>query len=78
MKKTLLIISMTLPMFLLGAGQSFASTKVINIGNSQFFRQSVSHSQLKLDTQQPPLILLAARDDQQKECDWLGVCKGDE
>ena len=68
---------MTLPMVILGAGQSLATTKVINLGNSQFFRPSVSNSQLQLDTQQPPPFLVAARDDQQKECDWLGVCTGD-
>lgn len=67
---------MTLPMLLIGAGQSLGNIQVMSQGNFQSTRQTLTTSQVKLDTQQPPPLFLAAKDDQQRkdECSWLGIC----
>lgn len=75
MKNQLLSISMTLPMILMGAGQSLASIQVINLGNFHFPQPTMRTSQVKLDTQQPPPFFLAAREEPKKECEWLGICQ---
>ncbi len=76
MNTKLLSISLTLPVLIIGAGQSLVNLKLINQGNSQNPRSAPRTSQVKLDTQQPPPFLLAARDDEKKECEWLGICDG--
>ncbi len=67
---------MALPILLIGAGQSFGNVRVINQGDLQSTRPTLLTSQVKLDTQQPPPLFLAAKDDQQRkdECSWLGIC----
>ncbi|HAA31674.1 MAG TPA: hypothetical protein DCE56_33185 [Cyanobacteria bacterium UBA8553] len=76
MNAKLLSISMALPILLIGAGQSFGNVRVINQGDLQSTRPTLLTSQVKLDTQQPPPLFLAAKDDQQRkdECSWLGIC----
>jgi len=67
---------MALPMLLIGAGQSFETIQVMSQGNFQSTGPTLTTSQVKLDTQQPPPLFLAAKDDQQRkdECSWLGIC----
>jgi hypothetical protein len=76
MKKKLLSVSLTLPMLIIGVGQSSASIKAINPGNFQLARPPASFSQATLNSQQPPPFLLAARDEDErtKECTYLGIC----
>lgn len=76
MNINLLSISMALPMLLIGAGQSFETIQVMSQGNFQSTGPTLTTSQVKLDTQQPPPLFLAAKDDQQRkdECSWLGIC----
>jgi hypothetical protein len=76
MKKKLLITSLTLPMLLFGAGQSLASTRIVHQDNLQWDRHTERDLRATLKTQQPPLFILAARDDRKKECEWLGICDG--
>jgi hypothetical protein len=76
MNAKLLSISMTLPMLLIGAGQSLGNVKVISQGGFQSPRPNLRASEVKLDTQQPPPLFVAAKDDQQRkdECSWLDIC----
>lgn len=78
MKKILLSISLALPIVLIGAGESWASLKVIP-GNLQFDQASEKTFQVKLETQQHSSFYLSARDEQEKnqECEWRGICSGD-
>ncbi len=68
---------MTLPMLLIGSGQSFTHSKLINSGSFRFSQPPLRDSQARLDSQQTPPFSLAARDEQkQKEkCDWIGICE---
>lgn len=76
MNAKLLSISMALPMLLIGAGQSFGNLRPISPGDYQSTGPTPLTSQVKLDTQQPPPLFLAAKDDKQTkdECSWLGIC----
>ena len=67
---------MALPMLLIGAGQSFGNLRLISQGDYQSTGPTPLTSQVKLDTQQPPPLFLAAKDDKQTkdECSWLGIC----
>ena len=75
MNTKLLSISIV-PMLLIGSGQMLASARVKNPETSQLSRPSIIVSEVKLGTQQPPPLYLAAKDDQQQECVWLGICDG--
>lgn len=76
MKTKLLSIGLAVPALLIGSGEILASIKVNAQENLQLFRPAKRISQVTLSTQQPPPLYLAARDDQQKECQWLGLCDG--
>jgi hypothetical protein len=75
MNTKLLSISIV-PMLLIGSGQMLASTRVNNPESWHLSRPSIRVPQVKLGTQQPPPLYLAAKDDQQQECVWLGICDG--
>jgi hypothetical protein len=75
MKRKLLSISIV-PMLLIGSGQMLASVRSNNPGNWHLSKPSMSMSQVRLGTQQPPPLYLVAKDDQKKECQWLGLCNG--
>jgi hypothetical protein len=74
MSKHLLSVLTTLPMVIVGVGQTFANVPLNNLVNLQFTRQSARISQVTLDSQASPPILQAARDEQNKECQLLGIC----
>jgi hypothetical protein len=75
MNKQLLSISLALPVLIIGAGYSLASHKVINQGNSPSAQSTSRTYQLRLKTQQLQPFLISARDEEKKECQWLGICK---
>ncbi len=75
MNKKLLSISLALPILIIGIGYSLASYKVINQRNSPISQSTVRTSQVRLKTQQPQPFLISARDEEKKECQWLGICK---
>ncbi|MBW4544895.1 MAG: hypothetical protein KME25_10695 [Symplocastrum torsivum CPER-KK1] len=74
MSKQLLSVVMTLPMVIVGVGLHFANIPLNNLVNLQFTRQSARISQVTLDSQASSPILQAARDEQNKECQLLGIC----
>lgn len=76
MNTRLLGISIVLPTLLIGLGQILASVKLKMPENLQLVRQANRISQVRLSTQQPPPLYLATKDDQQQECQWLGICDG--
>jgi hypothetical protein len=78
MKTTLLSVSLTLPILIIGVGQSFASTKVINQGDYQFTRPTTRTSQATLDSHTSPPFYLAARTtDKEPDCRLAGLCDDD-
>ncbi len=74
MKSKLLIVSLTLPMLIIGVGQNLASLKVVKQGNFQYSRPPAKLSQATLDKPTTAPVYLAARDEQKKECKWVGIC----
>lgn len=62
------------PMLFIGSSHILANVKFNPPENWHFIRSRLKVSQVKLDTQQPPPLSLAAKDDRQKECLWLGIC----
>jgi hypothetical protein len=74
MKSKLLIVSLTLPMLIIGVGQNLASLKVVKQGNFQYSRPPAELSQATLDKPTTAPFYLAARDEQKKECKWVGIC----
>lgn len=74
MNKKLLSMSLILPVLIIGASHSLVS-KVINQGNPELTQSTVRTSQVRLKTQQPQPFLISARDEEKKECQWLGICK---
>lgn len=75
MKRHLLSVSIALPMLISGLGESLTSFQFIHPGRFSFFKPTVKTSQATLNSQQPPPFLFAARDDKEKECVWLDICK---
>jgi len=65
---------MTLPMGIVGVGLHFANIPLNNLVNLQLTRQSARISQVTLDSHASPPFLQAARDEQNKECQLLGIC----
>jgi hypothetical protein len=64
------------PILLIGLALIFAGIKFNNSGNWHLSRVKLRNFQVKLDTQQPQPLYLAAKDDRKKECLWLGICDG--
>ncbi len=75
MNRQLLSISLALPVLIIGAGHSLANFKAFNQGNSGITQSTTRISQVRLKTQQPQPFLISARDEETKECQWLGICK---
>lgn len=75
MNRQLLSISLALPILIIGAGHSLANFKALNQGNSGITQSTTRISQVRLKTQQPQPFLISARDEERKECQWLGICK---
>jgi hypothetical protein len=75
MKTTLLIVCLTLPMLIIGVGRSLASIKVIQQENFRYSRPPAKTLQATLDKPTTLPLYLAARDEQKKECVWVGLCK---
>jgi hypothetical protein len=75
MKTNLLSVSLTLPMLMIGIGQSLASTQVINQEHLQIYRPAAKTAQAALTKPTTLPFYLAARDEQKKECEWVGICK---
>ena len=74
MSKQLLSVVIALPMVIVGVGLHFANIPLNNLVNLQFTRQSAVISQVTLDSHASPPFLQAARDEQNKECQLLGIC----
>ncbi len=71
------LLSLTIvPMLLIGSGQVLASVRSNNPENWHLSRLNQRIYQARLGTQQPPPLYLAGKDDQKKECQWLGLCDG--
>lgn len=71
------LLSLTIvPMLLIGSGQVLASVRSNNLENWHLSRLGNRSDQARLSTQQPPPLYLAGKDDQKKECQWLGLCDG--
>lgn len=76
MNKQLLSISLALPILMIGASHSLAKkATVANLDTPKLNESTMSISQVKLKTQQPQPFLISARDEEKKECQWLGICK---
>lgn len=75
MDTKLLIIILTLPILLLGLGHNLARIEVIQQGSIQSYRPPARTSQATLDKPTTSPFYLAARDEQKKECLWVGICK---
>lgn len=73
MNTKLLSLTLALPILMIGAGNSLAK-KVTNQSNSKT-ESTAGISQVRLKTQQPQPFLISARDEERKECQWLGICK---
>jgi hypothetical protein len=74
MNTTLLSLTLALPILMIGAGNSLAK-KVTNQSNLKMAQSTAGISQVRLKTQQPQPFLISARDEERKECQWLGICK---
>lgn len=73
---TKLLITLALPILMIGAGNSLAKkVTVANQDTSKLTESTVRISQVRLKTQQPQPFLISARDEERKECQWLGICK---
>lgn len=76
MNKQLLSISLALPILMIGAGHSLAKkAAVTNPETAKLTESTTRISQVRLKTQQPQPFLISARDEERKECQWLGICK---
>lgn len=76
MNKQLLSISLALPILMIGAGNSLAKkVTVANQVTPKLTESTTRNSQVRLKTQQPRPFLISARDEEKKECQWLGICK---
>lgn len=74
MKTKLLIVSLTLPILLIGVSRTLASLQVIQRGSFLQSRPPGKTSQATLDKHKTIPFYLAARDEQKKECEWVGLC----
>lgn len=74
MNTKLLSLTLALPILMIGAGNSLAK-KVTNQSISKTTQSIAGISQVRLKTQQPQPFLISARDEEKKECQWLGICK---
>lgn len=74
MNTKLLSLTLALPILMIGAGNSLAK-KVTNQSISKTTQSTAGISQVRLKTQQPQPFLISARDEEKKECQWLGICK---
>ncbi len=75
MKRHLLSVSIALPMLISPLGESLTSFQFIPLGTFSLSKPTIRTAQATLDRQQPPPFLFAARDDKEKECVWLDICK---
>lgn len=76
MNTKLLSISLALPILMIGAGYSLAKkVTVANQDTPKLTESTMRISQVRLKTQQPQPFLISARDEEKKECQWLGICK---
>jgi hypothetical protein len=76
MNTKLLSISLALPILMIGAGNSLAKkVTVANQDTPKLTESTTRISQVRLKTQQPQPFLISARDEERKECQWLGICK---
>jgi hypothetical protein len=75
MDAKLLIVILTLPILIIGIGHNLASILVIHQGSIQSYRPPARTAQATLDKSTTPPFYLAARDEQKKECLWVGICK---
>lgn len=81
-KKQLLSVSITLPMLIFGIGQSLTSSELTNQKNFQLstpsLTQTVTTSQVRLNSNTSEPDYLAARGDTTKKCNWLGICDSEQ
>jgi hypothetical protein len=76
MNTKLLSISLALPILMIGAGSSLAKKVIVANQDTPKLTESTTRiSQVRLKTQQPQPFLISARDEEKKECQWLGICK---
>jgi hypothetical protein len=76
MNTKLLSLTLALPILMIGAGNSLAKKiTVANQDTPKLTESTVRISQVRLKTQQPQPFLISARDEERKECQWLGICK---
>ena len=76
MNTKLLSLTLALPILIIGAGNSLAKkVTVANQDTLKLTESTVRISQVRLKTQQPQPFLISARDEETKECQWLGICK---
>lgn len=74
MNKPLVSFSLVLPVLIVGIGHILANRAMVQ-SNSGIHQSTESISQVKLKTKQPQPFLISARDEETKECQWLGICK---
>jgi hypothetical protein len=75
MDAKLLIVILALPILITGIGHNLASIKVIQQGSIQSYRPPDRTAQATLNKPTTAPFYLAARDEQKKECLWVGICK---
>ncbi|AOX00257.1 hypothetical protein BJP34_13055 [Moorena producens PAL-8-15-08-1] len=71
-----LSVSLTLPM-LVNLGQSLTDTQILNYGKVNHYTPTWTNFQGKLNSQNPPSLSLASRDetkDEEQKCEWLDIC----
>lgn len=77
MNTKLLSLSLALPILMIGADHSLAKKVTVTNQDTPKLTESTTARiyQVKLKTQQPQPFLISARDEEKKECQWLGICK---